>query len=105
MGKKSNDPEGAREARKKTRGDWDKIISRADGRLPGGRLPGQEYNRVMSRALLKLRHSGRRAAIEWLTSCRPWLVQYAERVGIGELPSSGTILDALVRMRAEKEKQ
>jgi hypothetical protein len=102
--KKSNDPEGAREAKRKS--DWDKTIFRAGiPRLPGGRNPGQEYNRVMSSAFLKWKLHGRRAAIEYLSSCRPWLIQYSERVGTGELPASGRILDALIISRTMEQKQ
>lgn len=98
--KKSNDPEGAREARAKTRGDWDKITKYREGRLPGGRTPGQEYNRITATALHRFQHQGRRAAVEYLSSCRPWLLQYCERVtGVNGLPASGTILDALLLNR------
>ena len=105
MSKKSNDPQGAREAKAKF--DWGQQIMRKGalgGGLPGGRNPGQEYNRVMSTAFLKWQGHGRRAAIEYLTSCRPWLKQYCGQVGIEELPASGTILDALILSRAIKQK-
>jgi hypothetical protein len=85
--KKSNTPELVRRFR------------RATQLIPGQPLKhsmSQEFNRIMRHALLVYDSQHRSAAIDYLSSRRPWLVEYCRN---RDLPASGSILDALIEER------
>jgi hypothetical protein len=85
--KKSNQPERAR----KLRSNWGRVFS--TGR-PKDCDEAAQYREITLKALMLYRDKGRARAIEYLTWNRDWLSYY---IGFGALPSSGALLDRLIR--------
>jgi hypothetical protein len=61
---------------------------------------GEEYRQIMLKTLAHYYKGGREHAIIYLQAQRPWLSDYLrETVGSSHLPSSGELLDQILRNR------
>ena len=65
---------------------------------------GEEYRQIMLHTLAHYHAGGREPAILYLQSQRDWLSDYlGETVGDSRLPSSGQLLDQIIRNRSSYE--
>jgi hypothetical protein len=88
--KKSNQPNKAA----KLRSSWARVFSTGLPKAYGERA---QYREITVKALLIYHAQGREKALAHLAWHRPWLSYY---IGFGALPSSGALLDRLLKEEA-----
>jgi hypothetical protein len=101
-GKKSKDPNAARELTARGRLGFGRSIHEQKLKRPAN----AEYRRIMDQAFYRWSTRGRRNAVQYLNECRSWLAMYQETLGLveHEFPSSGALLDGLITQKALERK-